>query len=69
MTDETIKFPLHQGIEIEHSIIENARKQYLNSLKEQNQDVTTFNPYDFLVGFHMGVDWLQKQRNKESEQE
>ena len=61
MTDEIIKFPLHPGIEVEYSIIESARKRYLNSLKEQNQDLTTFNAYDFLVGFHMGVDWLQNE--------
>ncbi len=59
------EFPLHKGIEVEYNVIEKLSKEYLNSLKEQNQNINTFNSYDFMAGFHYGVDWLSKQ-SKES---
>jgi len=45
----------------EHGQIEQARNEYFKSLKNQGQDVSTFNPYDFMAVWHIAQKALLKE--------
>lgn len=48
---------------IKHKHIKEAQNKYIKALREQNQDLSTYNATDFLMGFHAGAKYERERQS------